>query len=165
MAPLAQIDGVSMTLEPFLSDDMFAQVVRHAPLISIDLIIRDREHNIFVALRNNEPAKGKYFVPGGRIRKDEKIEAAFARILTAETGIHIPFSETRFIGVYQHLYATNRFDQRGYGTHYIVLAYELRLNERPCVMLDSQHTQYRWMSDAAIKAALDVHANTKDYFR
>ena len=38
-------------------DDEFAQIVRLAPLVSIDLIIRDAKQNALVALRRNEPAK------------------------------------------------------------------------------------------------------------
>jgi hypothetical protein len=34
----------------------FAHVVRLAPLVSIDLIIRNKEQKAFVALRTNEPA-------------------------------------------------------------------------------------------------------------
>lgn len=52
-------------------DDEFAHIVRLAPLVSIDLIIRAAKQNVLVALRTNEPARGVYFVPGGRIRKDE----------------------------------------------------------------------------------------------
>jgi hypothetical protein len=39
------------------SDDEFAVVVRLPPLVSIDLIIRDHEQKVLVALRTNEPAK------------------------------------------------------------------------------------------------------------
>ena len=69
-----------------VDEDDFAQVVRLAPLVSIDLIIRDPIQDVLVALRTNEPAKGFYFVPGGRICKDETIQAAFIRILKVETG-------------------------------------------------------------------------------
>ena len=51
----------------FLNNDEFAQVVRNAPLVAIDLIIRDPEQRVLVGLRMNEPAKGKWFVPGGTI--------------------------------------------------------------------------------------------------
>jgi hypothetical protein len=54
------------------NDDEFAHIVRLAPLVSIDLIIRDDEQNVLVALRTNEPAKGVYFVPGGCIRKTKQ---------------------------------------------------------------------------------------------
>jgi colanic acid biosynthesis protein WcaH len=112
------------------SGDEFAHVVRLAPLVSIDLIIRDDKQNVFVGLPTNEPAKGLYFVPGGRIRKHETIENAFARILENETGCRANFTDARFLGVFQHFYPTNRHGLSGYGTHYVVLAYEVRSPER-----------------------------------
>jgi colanic acid biosynthesis protein WcaH len=53
----------------FLNKDEFAQVVRNTPLVSIDLIIRDPDQYVLVGFRTNEPAKGKWFVPGGVVRK------------------------------------------------------------------------------------------------
>jgi hypothetical protein len=38
-----------------------------APLVSFDLIIRDPDGRALLRLRTNDPAKGFYFVPGGRI--------------------------------------------------------------------------------------------------
>jgi colanic acid biosynthesis protein WcaH len=68
--------GAAELMTRIVGDDNFAQVIRLAPLVSIDLIIRDPIQDVLVALRTNEPAKGFYFVPGGRIRKDETIQAA-----------------------------------------------------------------------------------------
>jgi colanic acid biosynthesis protein WcaH len=145
-------------------DDEFAQIVRLAPLVSIDLIIRDAKQKVLVALRTNQPAKGLYFVPGGRIRKDETIENAFTRILENETGCRASFADSRFLGVFQHFYPTNRHEFSGYGTHYIVLAYEVRFDSRPTIALDTQHSTHRWMDEAELKAASDVHINTKAFF-
>jgi colanic acid biosynthesis protein WcaH len=147
-----------------LNDEEFSKIVRFAPLVSIDLIIRDPDRKVLVGVRNNEPAKNFYFVPGGRIRKDEKLEKAFARILTAETGCSVDFNEARFLGVYQHMYPNNRFDHSGYGTHYVVLAYELNLSRRPAIVLDSQHCIANWMDEAELRAAPNVHRYTKAYF-
>jgi colanic acid biosynthesis protein WcaH len=148
-----------------LSDDDFGFIVRNAPLVSVDLIISDPEHRVLLGRRVNEPAKGHYFVPGGAIRKNETIRKAFARILEAETGLHASIDRAKFIGVFEHFYDTNRFGDPEYGTHYVVLAYELSLIERPSVKLDSQHSDIRWLSDAEILSAPDVHPNTKAYFR
>jgi colanic acid biosynthesis protein WcaH len=148
-----------------LTDDEFARVIRFAPLVSIDLIIRDAEGNVLVGLRSNEPAKGAYFVPGGCIHKDERIEDAFVRILQNETGCRAPFADARFLGVYQHFYPTNRFGLGGYGTHYVVLAYGVQLDRRPTIVLDDQHSRHRWMNERELKEAADVHENTKAYFR
>src|SRR4051794_41167699 len=110
-----------MSSSPSLKEDDFAHVVRNAPLISIDLVLRDPERNVLVGLRTNEPAKGFYFVPGGVIRKNETIKDAFERILLAETGCRALLSDARFIGVFEHFYEVSRFGD--YGTHYVVLSY------------------------------------------
>ena len=148
-----------------LGDDDFAFIVRNAPLVSVDLIIRDPEHRVLLGRRVNQPAKGYYFVPGGAIRKNETKQNAFARVLKAETGLHASIDGAQFIGVFEHFYDTNRFDDPAYGTHYVVLAYELNLKERPSVKLDSQHSDIRWLSSAEILSAPDVHPNAKAYFR
>ena len=147
-----------------LDDEEFSKIVRLAPLVSIDLIIRDPDRKVLVGVRNNEPAKNFYFVPGGRVRKDETLEAAFVRILAAETGCSVDFKEARFLGVYQHMYPNNRFGHPGYGTHYVILAYELNLSRRPAIVLDAQHLVAEWMDEAELRAAPDVHPNTKAYF-
>jgi colanic acid biosynthesis protein WcaH len=152
-----------MDAPQMLSDDNFSHVVRSAPLVSIDIVIRDAEGRTLVGLRLNEPAKGTYFVPGGVIRKNESIRRAFKRILKTETGIDASFDEARLIGAFDHFYPTNRFGHSGYGTHYVALAHELVLRARPTIMIDSQHSETKWMSDAEMLSATNVHANTKAY--
>jgi colanic acid biosynthesis protein WcaH len=148
-----------------IGEDKFACIVRYAPLTCIDLIIRGPDNKVLVGLRTNEPAKNSYFVPGGIIRKNESIELAFARILRVETGCRASLSDARFLGVFQHFYSTNRFGAPTYGTHYVVLTYELQLNYRPEIVLDAQHSASKWMAEADLVSASDVHENTKAYFR
>ena len=143
----------------------FATVIRLAPLGSIDLVLRDPDGMALLGYRTFEPAKGLRFVPGGRIGKNETLVQAFGRILSAETGLDLPLSASRLLGVYDHFYDTNRFEQPGYGTHYVVIGRELRLDSRPDIRTDDQHSAMRWMTPADILAAPDVHENTKTYFR
>jgi colanic acid biosynthesis protein WcaH len=65
----------------YLIDSDIKTVIRLAPLVSIDLIIRDGANRVLLGLRNNEPAKGYFFVPGGIILKDEPLADAFTRIM------------------------------------------------------------------------------------
>ena len=152
-------------LDNRLNAQDFAQIVRNTPLVSIDLILRDPEARVLLGFRNNEPAKGVYFVPGGVIRKNESITSAISRVLKAETGLDAPFSDARLLGAYEHFYQTNRFDDPGYGTHYVVLAYELQLSNHPAIQLDDQHHEATWMTPAEVLASPLVHENTKAYFR
>jgi colanic acid biosynthesis protein WcaH len=147
-----------------LGEAQFADVVRLAPLVSIDLVIKDPDGAVLVGLRTNAPAKGFYFVPGGRIRKNETVRNAFARILQAEIGCQAPFESARFLGVFEHLYPDDRYGRQESGTHYVVLAYEVPFGVRPDIVLDDQHDTHRWMSAAALRAAADVHPYTKAYF-
>jgi GDP-mannose mannosyl hydrolase len=153
-----------MTQPHDLDDDALKRIIRQTPLVSIDLIIRDAERKVLVGLRNNEPAKGYYFVPGGRIRKGEAIRDAFNRIIAREIGCRTDFSRARPLGAYEHLYANNRFGDSGYGTHYIALAYEVQFASRPAIVPDAQHSDFRWMDESELRASARVHDYTKAYF-
>lgn len=143
-----------------LPEPVFRSIVQNAPLVSIDLVIADPSGAILMGWRENEPAKATWFVPGGRIRKDERIADAFDRIIQTETGLASRFAEARLGGVYEHLYSTNCFGDAAFGTHYCVLAHILRFNERPAIRIDSQHTEVEWLKSSAT----DIHPYSRAYF-
>lgn len=157
------------TTEPrpgeWIAPEEFANVVRLTPLIAIDLIVRAPDERVLVGRRINEPAKGMFFVPGSRISKNERLSAAFRRITADELGVSAPIEQARFVGVYEHLYATNRFGRPGFGTHYITLAYELRLELDLSKLPQDQHGEYAWIAPADLQVSAEVHDNTKAYFR
>src|SRR6266487_4533983 len=95
-------------------------VVRFTPLVSIDIVVRSKDGRVLLGRRKNEPAKNSFFVPGGRITKNESLEAAFKRITAAELGLQMELKQARFIGVYEHIYQENAFGKLGFGTHYVV---------------------------------------------
>jgi colanic acid biosynthesis protein WcaH len=150
---------------PPLSFADLSLVVRRTPLVSIDLIIRDPQGNALLGLRNNEPAKGTFFVPGGVIRKNERLREAFVRILHTETNYTASIDDARLLGAFEHFYENNRFGEPGYGTHYVVLAHELKVNDISAIKVDAQHSEYRWWSKANLLASTEVHVHTKAYFR
>lgn len=149
----------------FLRHDELRSVVRLAPLIAIDLVIRNAAGEVLLGLRNNEPAKGCYFVPGGMILKNERLRDAFARIVKNETNCTAQIENARLLGAYEHFYANNRFAEAGYGTHYVVLGYELKIDDTAAIKSDDQHSELRWWDEADLLASPDVHHNTKAYFR
>jgi len=148
-----------------LSHADFATVLRLAPLVSIDLIIRNPQGQVLLGLRNNEPAKGFFFVPGGAILKNERLHEAFARILKHETGYVAAFADARLLGAYEHFYANNRFGDPSYGSHYVALGYELKLADTSGLKSDDQHSELRWWEVTDLLASDLVHQNTKAYFR
>ena len=77
----------------FLSQEDFATVVRATPLISIDLIVENERGEFLLGQRTNRPAQGYWFVPGGRVQKDETLAQAFERLTLAELGLRLPDSQ------------------------------------------------------------------------
>lgn len=157
------------TAEPkpgqWISPTDFANVIRLTPLVAIDLIVHAPGGGVLVGRRLNEPAKGMLFVPGSRISKNETLAGAFRRITLEELGLELPLEQARFAGVFEHFYPTNRFERSGFGTHYIVLAHELRLALEPDSLPTDQHGEYLWLTPIEILASPEVHENTKAYFR
>ena len=146
----------------FLSDADFEHIVRNAPLCSIDFVIRDPGGAVLLGARRNEPAKGFYFVPGGRIRKDERLAEAFSRLIEAETSISTKISQARYLGVYEHFYPINTFEKAGFGTHYICHAYAIHLPTRPQAVGDQQHAEFHWASPTE-QRTLRIHPYTAAY--
>src|SRR5262245_9225506 len=138
----------------FLNRDEFAQVVRNTPVVSIDLIIRIPDQCVLGGLRTNEPAKGKWFVPGGVVLKYEQLADAFARIVKAEVGLNASIDYAKFVGVYEHLYDNNVFGEEEFGTHYVVLTHEINLDHHPPIVTDQQHSGFHWMTPAELLSSL-----------
>ena len=145
-----------------LSEDVFKTIVASTPLLSIDLLVRNSENRILLGKRVNRPAKSSWFVPGGRVLKDESIEQAFTRLLKLELGM--AKISGCFKGVYQHFYDDN-FSEDSFTTHYIVLAYEVIFDGDISKLPVAQHNDYRWYSEAELLESDDVHIHTKWYLQ
>ena len=146
-----------------LDESTFKTVVASTPLVSIDLIVRNSNDQVLLGLRTNRPAKGFWFVPGGRICKDETFEQAFLRLTQVELGVSIPISKASLLGPYQHLY-TDNFSGSEFSTHYVVLGYQIELDVPLSGLPDEQHQNYQWWEVNELLASKLVHSNTKAYF-
>ncbi len=148
-----------------LPREEFIQIVRNTPLVAIDFVLWSQDDRLLLGRRNNEPAKGFLFVPGGRIFKDEKIADAFSRIMAGEMGLSYRLADAHYLGVFEHFYPTNVFGLSGFGTHYVVNAYEIRLAADVAVRTEAQHSEYVWMPAAEVLSHPEVHTNTKAYLK
>jgi colanic acid biosynthesis protein WcaH len=146
-----------------LADDDFARIIEATPLVSIDLVLRNPQGEVLLGRRRNRPAQEYWFVPGGRIRKNERTQDAFRRIAQAELGI-AP-APSRLIGVFDHMYEDNFFDIPGLTTHYVVIACEAELGAGSLLQPDEQHAELKWWPVEQLLASAEVHDNSKLYFR
>ena len=121
----------------FLRQEDFATVVRSTPLVSLDFIVENSRGEFLLGKRTNRPAQGYWFVPGGRVQKDETLEAAFERLTMAELGLRLPITAGQFYGVWQHFYDDN-FSGTDFTTHYVVLGFRFRVSEEERKIIDDK---------------------------
>lgn len=147
-----------------LSRDAFLAVLRDTPLISIDLIVEDRQGKVLLGWRRNAPARDFWFVPGGRVRKDERLDLAFTRLCIEELGLeYATIASASFMGVYEHFYPDNALSVPNFGTHYVVLAYRLCIDPEALDLPKDQHAAYRWGLPNELLQDQSVHAYSRAY--
>jgi colanic acid biosynthesis protein WcaH len=146
----------------YLSKPVFETVISSAPLVSVDLVVRNTSGQYLVGLRQNRPAKGFWFVPGGRILKNESVADAFKRITQAELGQKLCITSAKLKGAFDHFYSDCVFGEH-VSTHYVALGYELTANFDIIQLPSEQHSTYKWLSQKEMLEREDVHQHTKWY--
>ena len=120
----------------------FKTDVEAMPLVSIDLCLVCRGQ-LLMGLRQNEPLKGHWFTPGGRLLKNERGRDGLARIAKVELGLTVVSDDFKLMGVWDHFYKNSAVDE-GVSTHYVNLPYVCYPEARPDLLLDSQHESFQW---------------------
>lgn len=120
--------------DAWIPDDEWRTVVANVPIVSVDLLIRTDDGVLF-GKRTNEPAKGYWFPPGGRVQKFETREEAVHRVAREECGLAVEIVES--LGAFEHMYETASaagVDEKHYlANGYVVDAVDGKLS------IDDQH--------------------------
>jgi len=67
----------------WIDKPLHSKIRASIPIATVDLLVVYK-HGLLLMLRNNEPAKNLWFIPGGRILLGEPLEEAVRRILEKE---------------------------------------------------------------------------------
>lgn len=141
----------------------FCQVIDHVPLVSIDLIMV-HQGKVLLGKRTNRPAQGYWFVPGGRVRKNETLNLAFNRLSLEELGIQLDKETANFLGAYEHFYSDSVFGETP-STHYVALAFTLELIKHSVSLSRDQHSDVLWWDINEAASSSSVHHYTKEYLK
>ncbi|WP_144924298.1 GDP-mannose mannosyl hydrolase [Halorubrum salsamenti] len=130
-------------MSEWISEKDWETIVQNVPIVSVDLVVK-RSDGIVLGKRTNEPAKGEWFVPGGRVLKSETRVEAVHRI--AEEELRITVEVTESLGAFEHCYETSDVD--GVETkHYLANGYVVEVDSGK-IQPDDQHEEIQVFESA-----------------
>lgn len=124
-----------------IPDELYQQIHEVLPIACVDVIIK-KSDAFLLAKRNNKPAQGQWFLPGGRVLKGESLKEAAGRKIQEEIGIKVTIE--KILGIDETTFPDGPF---GGPTHTINIVFlATPLNENETIILDKQNSEYRWFS-------------------
>ncbi len=136
-----------------IPESLYKEILKNIPICCVDLVIQS-EKGVLLVYRKNEPAKNTWWLPGGRIIKNEKMEDAVLRKAFEETGLKVQIKNK--IGVYETLFDKNPFNDPSFGAHSVNICFLVEaLNQE--VKLDNQSSEFRWINE--------IENNLPDYVK
>jgi colanic acid biosynthesis protein WcaH len=140
----------------------FRTVIENTPLVSIDICLV-HDNKMLLGKRNNEPLRGKWFTPGGRILKNESWQVCLRRVAQSELGLNVTdVCEFTLMGIWDHFYNNSAVDQNT-STHYVNLPHYAEFKSRPQITLDDQHGQFEWVDLSVVAKDEKFHLYIRNY--
>ena len=118
----------------------YRYVAERVPLLCVDGIIGYKGRFLLLK-RQIPPFQGRWWVPGGRVRKGERLADAFKRIMRAEIGVDL--RDFSIAGIYEvhHLSPDTKIPG---GRHVVSVVFEASLRAGAIITLDKQHSAWKW---------------------
>jgi len=118
----------------------YKKIVDQMPIVCIDAIIMNHKGQYLLVRRKNEPLKDEFWLPGGRLLKNETLHDAVHRKVLQELGIdsHIVMP----IGVYEDFFDKSPLNAKD-GLHTISIVFLVTVGNLD-ISLDDQSDEWNW---------------------
>lgn len=114
------------------------KVYSKVPRLTVELLMENEEGTLFT-LRNIEPKKGFWHLPGGTVLMDETVEEAVYRVAREELGVEIEIIKQE--GYLEYYQTDSTFG------HGVSLLHRVRITSGE-IKLDDQASEYRYFKNA-----------------
>jgi len=119
----------------FIDRDLYLKIREVMPTTCVDLVVTNPNGEYLLVHRKEEPAKGMWWIPGGRIHKNESWIAAAHRKSLEELGVDLKL--VGFTSLEESI-----FHDVGY--HTINITVHMKYDGLHPLTIDSNHNDYRW---------------------
>ncbi len=87
-----------------IPESIFLKIKNNVPLSCVDIILKSKKNEFLLVKRTIEPYKNRWCLPGGIIKRGEKLENKIKEIAKEELGIKL--ESWKPIGFYEKIYST-----------------------------------------------------------
>jgi colanic acid biosynthesis protein WcaH len=122
----------------FIEETLYREIIKVFPIPCVDLMIENENGELLLLKRRNNPAKGFWWFPGGRVLKDESRKLAAERKLKEECGI-TAYHSIEEVGTYDLLLEM----PGGEVSHGITTVFRIKISCQE-IQLDSQSESFEW---------------------
>lgn len=154
------VTGLFQSHAKRLPDSLWGDVQDSVVIVTSDTIVLC-EGNILLGKRKIEPAKGLWWIFGGKILPGESIEESAARNLQRELGLAIDDSRFIPLGTWCSVVWSRREQPpQDHGVHNVILPTFLALApaEKDSIRLDKDHSELQWIKPQdLLKRTLEFH--------
>ncbi len=133
-----------------LAHDEFWEIYKKVPRLTVEIIIRN-ENGVLLTLRDIEPCKNLWHLPGGTVRFGEKLTDAVKRIAKRELGIVV--TKTKLLGYIDY---PSHFDNgldSPVGIAFLVTEFSNKIK------LNNEAKSYNWFKSLPA----EMHSEQRDF--
>ena len=122
--------------------DLYEKILEHSVISAVDIVIYNKEGEVFLAKRTQEPCKGQWWIPGGRQVKGEMPKETAIRKAKEEIGIEIEIEKP--IMIEDEIFDKTAFENVKTGVHYLTRVYLAKYVGGE-IILDRTQSEYKWI--------------------
>ncbi|MFA5125915.1 MAG: NUDIX domain-containing protein [archaeon] len=123
-----------------IPEPLYKQIMENVPILCVDLLVKNGD-KILLLKRKNKPLKGYWWIPGGRVYKNETLLEAVKRKYFEECGLKT--DSVKEIGTYDYIGSDAVFDDIKTGIHTLSVVFEIKATSDK-IKVDEQHAEYGW---------------------
>ena len=82
----------------WIGEKEYCEIFRRVPRITVDAVVFNKKGEVLLVKRDIPPHKGSWHLPGGMVRRNERVAQAAVRKIKMETGLKIKLQ--KFVGLW-----------------------------------------------------------------
>lgn len=132
-----------------IDQKQYEEIIKIFPRVCVDILIVDDQERVLLILRENEPAKGQWWFPGGRIHIGETRMEAARRKLKEECNLEV--TKLDEVATFDLLFIVE-----GTTIHDVTILFKMVVSSNCKIQTDKQAKAYGWFTPAEC-GALNLH--------